>query len=136
MQAKRPGNSRALHTGWRPAPEQPSVDDTGEPSSRNEEDMVDRMTRSSKQTNSAAHTIAGRLGNDDEEVRRSKHLLHVLCFIWGRCTGWRWSWADTLSLWQVAAQAEGCVSNKNGKECYCPICIDIIFICARMNLSP
>ena len=80
-QAKRSGNSQASCTRrLRPAPEQPSVDDAGKPSSRNEEDMVDRRTHSSKQTNSAAQTIAGKLANDNEEVDPNTCCM-CFCFI-------------------------------------------------------
>jgi len=121
-QAKRPGNSQALRTGRQP------VDDAGKPSSRNEEDMVDRRTHSSKQTNNAAQTIARRLANDNEEVDPNTCYMCFVSFEEDLLDGGGAEWVPCpCGRWLHDDCTKRCVRDKNGKECY-PICIDILSV--------
>ena len=111
---------------------------TNESSVINEEDRraIDRRTRSAKQTTASpdgegenATQVDNRLANDNEEIDPNTCCMCFVSFEEDVLDGGGAEWIPCLcGRWLHEDCAEGCVTDKSGKERYCPICIDILSV--------
>ena len=92
--------------------------------------MVDRRTCLSKQINGGSQTILGRLANDNKEVNPRLCCMYFVSFAEDVLDGSGAEWIPCpCGRWLHENCAE--VRDKNEKELYCPMYVDILFVHAR-----
>jgi len=95
---------------------------------------TDRRTQSAKQTTASpdgegenATQVDNSLANDNEEIDPNTCCMCFVLFEEDVLDGGEAKWIPCLcGRWLHKDCAEGCVTDKSGKEHYCPICINIL----------